>query len=67
MGVNINNTERLNSKGSNEPQQNSDRRSRALPFNAVMQLKLPVDIIKEKMKVWMQEGDYLWWYKSESA
>lgn len=31
-----------------------------------MRLKLPVDIIKEKMKVWMQEGDYLWWYKSES-
>lgn len=25
-----------------------------------------VDIIKEKMKVWMQEGYYLGWYKSES-
>lgn len=25
-----------------------------------------IDIIKEKMKVWMQEGDYLGWYKSDS-
>jgi hypothetical protein len=25
-----------------------------------------IDIIKEKMKAWMQEGDYLGWYKSES-
>ena len=25
-----------------------------------------VNIIKEKMKAWMQEGDYLGWYKSES-
>lgn len=25
-----------------------------------------IGIIKEKMKVWMQEGDYLGWYKSES-
>lgn len=25
-----------------------------------------INIIKEKMIVWMQEGDYLGWYKSES-
>lgn len=25
-----------------------------------------IEIIKEKMKSWMQEGDYLGWYKSES-
>lgn len=25
-----------------------------------------VDVIKEKMKAWMQERDYLGWYKSES-
>lgn len=25
-----------------------------------------MDIIKEKMKTWMKEGDYLGWYKSES-
>lgn len=26
-----------------------------------------ISIIKEKMKSWMQEGDYLGWYKSESS
>lgn len=25
-----------------------------------------VAVIREKMKVWMQEGDYLGWYSSES-
>ncbi len=25
-----------------------------------------IDIIKEKMNEWMQKGDYLGWYKSES-
>lgn len=25
-----------------------------------------VSVIKEKMKEWMQEGDYIGWYKSDS-
>lgn len=25
-----------------------------------------ISVIKEKMKAWMQEGDYIGWYKSQS-
>ena len=52
MRVNINNAESIKVKNSKKEQ-----------------LKLreeAIDIIKEKMKAWMQEGDYLGWYKSES-
>lgn len=58
MRVNINNTESINVNNSKKEQ------LKLLEEN--MQLKLPVDIIKEKMKEWMQEGYYLGWYKSES-
>lgn len=51
MRVNINNTESINVNNSKKEQ------LKLLEEN--MQLKLPVDIIKEKMKSWMQEGYYL--------
>jgi len=52
MRVNINNTESIKVNNSKKEQ--------------LKLLEEAVDIIKEKMKEWMQEGYYLGWYKSES-
>jgi hypothetical protein len=51
MRVNINNTENIKVNNSKKEQ--------------LKLLEEAVDIIEEKMKAYMQKGDYLRWYKSD--